>query len=40
MHGAYNVKFINTILYLLNPYPANLDNMASSYQCQQMADGI
>ena len=26
--------------YLLNPYPANVDNMTSSYQCQQMADGI
>ena len=23
-----------------NPCPANVDNMASSYQCQQMADGI
>ena len=23
-----------------NPYPANVDNMASSYQCYQMADGI
>ena len=25
---------------LLNPFPANVDNMASSYQCKQMADGI
>ena len=25
---------------VLNPYPANVDNMASSYQCLQMADGI
>ena len=25
---------------MINPYPANVDNMASSYQCQQMADGI
>ena len=24
----------------VNPYPANVDNMASSYQCQQMADGF
>jgi hypothetical protein len=24
----------------LNPYPANVDNMVSSYQCLQMADGI
>ena len=26
--------------YCINPYPANVDNMASSYQWQQMADGI
>ena len=25
---------------IINPYPANVDNMASSYQCRQMADGI
>ena len=24
----------------INSYPANVDNMASSYQCLQMADGI
>ena len=23
-----------------NHYPANVDNMASSYKCYQMADGI
>ena len=27
-------------LTFLNSYPANVDNMASSYECQQMADGI
>jgi len=25
---------------LINPLPANVDNMMSSQQCQQMADGI
>ena len=25
---------------LINPRPANVENMVSSYQCQQMADGI
>jgi len=25
---------------VFNPYPANVENMVSSYQCQQMADGI
>ena len=25
---------------LINPHPANVDNMAISYQCKQMADGI
>ena len=28
------------IVPVFNPYPANVDKMASSYQCQQMADGI
>ena len=31
MHGVDNkMKFILTYI---NPYPANVDNMASSYQC-------
>ena len=25
---------------IINPHPANVDNVASSYQCWQMADGI
>ena len=25
---------------LLNPYPANMENIVISYQCWQMADGI
>jgi len=24
----------------INPYPSNVENMVSSQQCQQMADGI
>ena len=27
-------------LSVINPYPANMENMVSSYQCYQMADGI
>ena len=26
-------SFINVLTLLINPYPANVDNMASSYQC-------
>jgi len=32
---------IYTIVTLtFNPYPVNVENSVSSYQCQQMADGI
>ena len=35
-----NCVFSSLSAWPFNPYPANVDNMASSYQCQQMADGI
>ena len=39
MHGAYNIKYITLLCDIFarmriwfNPYPANADNMARSYQ--------
>ena len=40
LRGTNWVFKYNSLRFVFNPYPANVDNMASSYQCQQMADGI
>ena len=36
----YVIRNNNMHNFHINPYPANVDNMVSSYECQQMADGI
>ena len=28
------------IIIIINPYPANVENMVSSYKCQQMVYGV
>ena len=39
----WNIKIVIKAVQLvnvINPYPAKVENMVSSYYCQQMADGI
>jgi hypothetical protein len=34
------IRRMRIAVCILNPYPANVENIVSSYQCYQMADGI
>jgi hypothetical protein len=49
MQGSTNIKKFDNLRFFknyrktssfINPYPANVENMVRSKECQQMADGI
>jgi hypothetical protein len=40
LENRSEVIIANNSSISFNPYPAKVDNMASSYQCWQIADGI